>query len=108
MVSGLVPSLLLYGNHSQLTKAVLSVLQQKLSSLSLSELTTSPAQVLCTHGLLVHIIIIYVSTIICTCKVFAPEILRSNIFIHIMCSIIANLILTHGLTYDVDDSYHQI
>ena len=47
LTSGLVPALLLYGNHSQLAEAVLSVLQQKLSSLSLSELATAPAQVIC-------------------------------------------------------------
>ena len=47
LTSGLVPALLLYGNHSQLAEAVLSVLQQKLSSLSLSELVTAPAQVIC-------------------------------------------------------------
>ena len=47
LTSGLVPALLLYGNHSRLAEAVLSVLQQKLSSLSLSELATAPAQVIC-------------------------------------------------------------
>ena len=54
LTAGLFPALLLYGNHTQLAKAVLSVLQQKLSSLSVSELATAPAQVLYLHDLVMY------------------------------------------------------
>ena len=59
LTSGLVPALLLYGNHFQLAEAVLSVLQQKLSSLSLSELATAPAQVICMQIISYELMCIY-------------------------------------------------
>jgi hypothetical protein len=58
---------LLYGGHSELAEAVLSVLQQKLSSLSPSELAKAPAQVICMHSL--HVMYMYVCVCVCACTV---------------------------------------